>query len=547
MTFLNNKNYFLFSVLCGCVVLFGCRQKTRVLSSPPHYNFAEVYTDKLDLKLQEISGLTWDPNLNLFYAVNDEQGKLFTLDKESKVISGEFGFGDNGDYEDVAILNDIPYILRSDGTVFKFMRDNEGKSYSINMGKLPLAGSNDFESMYSYPEKNALILICKNCKIDDNNSVSAFAFYPDSIGFDDKPFFVIDAKKVRELSPFKTSKFQPSAAAIHPQLNQLVILSSASNQLVMADLKGNVQSVYKLSPALFPQPEGLAFKNNGNMYISNEGINKKATLLSFRYINTDDSARDDIEKTGYNLTKPDEIMELGRHLREISGMSYLTATHQILAENDEKGDIFTVDFAKKNDHVGKVKFGGKGDYEDILYKDSTVYMLISNGVIVSVDMRDSSLATQSYTLDIGNKNEFETMYLNSDGKSLVLLCKDCHHEKNEVRKAYRFDLATKQFSTTPIYQINISSIQQILNDDKAEFKPSAGAISPVNGKLYLVASVGKILVVANVKGEVENVVRLNPQLYNQPEGITFAPNGDLYISNEGGEGIATILKFKYMK
>ena len=149
MTFLNNKNYFLFSVLCGCVVLFGCRQKTRVLSSPPHYNFAEVYTDKLDLKLQEISGLTWDPNLNLFYAVNDEQGKLFTLDKESKVISGEFGFGDNGDYEDVAILNDIPYILRSDGTVFKFMRDNEGKSYSINMGKLPLAGSNDFESMYS--------------------------------------------------------------------------------------------------------------------------------------------------------------------------------------------------------------------------------------------------------------------------------------------------------------------------------------------------------------------------------------------------------------
>jgi len=36
---------------------------------------------------------------------------------------------------------------------------------------------------------------------------------------------------------------------------------------------------------------------------------------------------------------------------------------------------------------------------------------------------------------------------------------------------------------------------------------------------------------------------LDPVLFNQPEGLTFAPNGDLYISNEGGEGVATILKF----
>ena len=45
----------------------------------------------------------------------------------------------------------------------------------------------------------------------------------------------------------------------------------------------------------------------------------------------------------------------------------------------------------------------------------------------------------------------------------------------------------------------------------------------------------------------EQVFKLDPALYNQPEGMTFAPNGDLYISNEGGEGIATILKFKYKK
>jgi hypothetical protein len=54
-------------------------------------------------------------------------------------------------------------------------------------------------------------------------------------------------------------------------------------------------------------------------------------------------------------------------------------------------------------------------------------------------------------------------------------------------------------------------------------------------------------VIADKKGKIEEVYPLDPLMYNQPEGLTFAPNGDLYISNEGGEGIATILKFTYKK
>lgn len=113
--------------------------------------------------------------------------------------------------------------------------------------------------------------------------------------------------------------------------------------------------------------------------------------------------------------------------------------------------------------------------------------------------------------------------------------------------AHRFNLATNSFDPAPAYTIKIAEIQALLNDSKAEFKPSAAGINPVNGKLYIVASVGKILVIADRNGKVEEVIPLNPVLYNQPEGMTFAPNGDLYISNEGGEGIATILKFIYKK
>lgn len=548
MIFLNFRLRDLLPALLLLGVLAGCRPKLRELKSPPHYNFSKVFTNKLEPKLIEISGIAWDSKNNVFLAIDDGSDKLFFLDKENKIIKEEFKFGDVGDYEDVAIMNGYAYILRSDGMITKFVKDSSGKVYGLDLGTISLSGTNDFETMYSDPAHKALVVICKNCKTDDENSVSAFAFYPDSIGFDNKPLYVLDAKKIKELSPVKTSKFQPSAAAIHPILQKLFILSSASKQLVVTDLNGKIEAVYRLSPKVFPQPEGITFQQDGDMYISNEGLkSRKATLLKFEYIPVTDSAKQLMTKTGYDFTSPDEKMELGKHLHEISGMAYVPERNLILTENDEKGDIFVLDFKNKKDNEGKIKFGGKGDYEDIVYTDSAVYMLVSSGTVVKVETRDSSFSTKEYVLAKQGTNEFEAMYMDADGKSLILLCKDCDHEKNEIRMAHRFNLATNSFDPAPAYTIKIAEIQALLNDSKAEFKPSAAGINPVNGKLYIVASVGKILVIADRNGKVEEVIPLNPVLYNQPEGMTFAPNGDLYISNEGGEGIATILKFIYKK
>ncbi len=531
----------------------SCGPRINKLQSPPHYSFADPYTDKLDDPLKEISGITWDSKNNVFIANNDELGKLYFLDKETKRISASYLFGDKGDYEDVAQYNGVPYILKSDGQLTKFAKDSTGKSYGIDAGKISLSGINDFETLYADPARKALVLICKNCASDDEKTVSAFAYYPDSIGFDNKPLFRIDAGEVEQLSPFKTSKFQPSGAAIHPILKKLFILSSASHQLVITDLDGRVESVFKLTSKVFPQPEGITFKQNGDMYISNEGRDGKPTLLKFLYKDTAaEKNNETTKKTNkggtslkYDFTSPDEKMELGKHLHEISGMAYISGSGLILGENDEKGDIFSFDFKNKNDKVGKVKFGGKGDYEDIVYTDSAVYMLISSGTIVKVLTKDSSFATQEFTLS-AEKNEFETLYLGADKRSLIMLCKECAREKKTgIRAAYRFDLATNSFAPIPVYTIAIADIQRMLNDNEALFKPSAAAINPVTGKLFILASVGKLLVIADTYGKPEQVFRLDPKLYNQPEGMTFAPNGDLYISNEGGRGggIATVLKF----
>ena len=271
-------------LLAVMVVQNSCKPKKLVYKSPPHYNFAEVFPDKLDLPLKEISGVVWDHIKDEFIAQNDEMGKIFYLDKDTKITKSEFEFSKKkGDYEDITIANGIIYVLKSDGEVTKIITDSLGKQNASEAGKINLSGSNDFEAMYYDPSRKALILICKNCGSDDKKTVSAYAFYPDSTGFDDKPVFTINAEKISQLSPRKTSKFQPSAAAIHPKLNQLFILSSASNQLVITDLNGEVESVFMLARKLFPQPEGITFKNSGDMYIANEAVSSKSSLLKFTF------------------------------------------------------------------------------------------------------------------------------------------------------------------------------------------------------------------------------------------------------------------------
>jgi hypothetical protein len=285
MRFLNFRvNFAILTLLC-LFMNMACKQKRKIIKSPPYYNFSQAYTYKLDLKLKEISGLAWDSDKDEFLAHYDESGKLFMLDKASMQIQlpSPYEFGAKGDYEDIAIYNGVAYILRSDGMITKIKRDSVGGVRGVEVGKIGISGTNDFETMYADTIRKALIIICKNCAMDDKKTVSAFAFYPDSIGFDNDPVFRIDAAEVERLSPHKTSKLQPSAAGIHPVLKKLFIISSAANSLVIADQNGKVESAFELGKKMFPQPEGLTFKSNGDMYISNEGVAAKSTVLRFVY------------------------------------------------------------------------------------------------------------------------------------------------------------------------------------------------------------------------------------------------------------------------
>jgi len=99
---------------------------------------------------------------------------------------------------------------------------------------------------------------------------------------------------------------------------------------------------------------------------------------------------------------------------------------------------------KKNLEYRDIKFGDKGDYEDIVKVQDTIYMLIATGGILKVTgYKDDSTIQSSVIATVpGKSNEFESMYYDKDVHSLIMLCKTCHKEKDQIRTAFRFDLAT---------------------------------------------------------------------------------------------------------
>jgi uncharacterized protein YjiK len=106
-------------------------------------------------------------------------------------------------------------------------------------------------------------------------------------------------------------------------------------------------------------------------------------------------------------------------------------------------------------------------------------------------------------------------------------------------------METRSFDSVAFYQLSTTDVKKVMKNDDADFKPSAAAIHPVSKRLYILASAGNLLVIADTKGHIIEAYNLNPDQHPQAEGIAFAPNGDMYISNEGKYGTPTLQHYPY--
>lgn len=256
--------------------------------------------------------------------------------------------------------------------------------------------------------------------------------------------------------------------------------------------------------------------------------------------------KETLSPENYRIHQP-QRSTLGKALNEISGICF-TKEATLLAISDSKEKVIEIDLKthKLKDHTGKV-VASNADLEDVVQVDSSVYLLESKGVLKEISgTAHDSAGIKTYELPLGGKNDFETVYYDPTANGLIVLCKTCAHEKGAgIRTAYRFDLTTRTFDSAAFFTIDKGDVRRLLKNNEAKFDPSAAAIHPISKRLYILSSAGHLLVIADTRGKVVEAYDLNPDEFPQAEGIAFAPNGDMYISNEGKYGSPTLLCFPY--
>lgn len=149
-----------------------------------------------------------------------------------------------------------------------------------------LNDKNDTEGLCVDDEHGRLLILCKEKPGADLNKKEVRSVYSYTIEerkVDESPLFLIDVKKIKSVSGKK--KFKPAAIAYHHFRGTYFIIDSMNALLVELSGDGNMLNLFNLSNSILPQPEGLTFDREGNMYISSEGtINQKARIVKFNYV-----------------------------------------------------------------------------------------------------------------------------------------------------------------------------------------------------------------------------------------------------------------------
>jgi len=292
--------------------LTGCSQdkQTYALFEKPTYNFLYQLAEPnkswiLPKALVEISGLSFIDN-NRLACVQDEKGNIYIFNLKAGAVELKIKFGDNGDYEGIEIIEDDAWVLKSNGTLYKVTDYLNIPKPKVKKHKTALSVKNDAEGLAYDPVKKNLLIACKEQPfLDDRKGNDYKAIYSINLEtkqIDPEPFLLINMDTIKYyrsdntmtrlgaeiqdfLDPSKGDvRFKPSGIAIHPLTGNIFILGSVGKLMLVLSRKGEILAIIRLSSMLFPQPEGMCFSPDGNLYIANEGAGQEGTILKFEPI-----------------------------------------------------------------------------------------------------------------------------------------------------------------------------------------------------------------------------------------------------------------------
>ncbi|MBW2960731.1 hypothetical protein [Mesonia aestuariivivens] len=242
--------------------------------------------------------------------------------------------------------------------------------------------------------------------------------------------------------------------------------------------------------------------------------------------------------------------QLPRVLEEVSAICYLDK-QRVACVQDEVGDIFIYNLISERIEK-RINFADNDDFEGLAIDGEKAFALRSDGTIFEVkNINVENPEVIKHQTSLSFKYDFEGLCLDKKHNRLLMAAKSYGPNKaDRFKPIFEFNLVSKKLNPNPIYELSYDN--PIFRDLETAgtsrvFRTSEIGIHPITGEIYLLDGViGKLLILG--KGwKAKKLYIFNPSDFPQPEGLTFSPQGKMFISNEGEWNPANILEVELLK
>ena len=232
--------------------------------------------------LREISGLATDGAGRLI-AHADERGVLHVIDPRLGAIVNTFEIGPRelrGDFEGVAVAGERVFLATSGGSLIETRIPAPGTTAPlVRTVATGLDRICEVEGLAWDPAASALLLPCKTPGAGQpDDRLRVFAVPLATLALDPTPFLdvALDALRAAGLP----RAFHPSAIELHPRSGTYFLLAAQEEAIVEIARDGRVLAGRRLDRRALPQPEGIAFGPDLELWIASEG--EEGTLLRYQ-------------------------------------------------------------------------------------------------------------------------------------------------------------------------------------------------------------------------------------------------------------------------
>ena len=253
----------------------------------------------------------------------------------------------------------------------------------------------------------------------------------------------------------------------------------------------------------------------------------------------------------FDLDRPDRSYLLPSELKEISAVVVSRGERVAWAVNDEQATLFRIDLNDGSVEAGQT-FAKPGDYEGIELVDGAVVVARSDGTL----WRIAKEGVQKVNSPLSERYDVEGLAWDERNSRLLVACKGKAGrgaQFEHTRAVYEVRVPTFEWTDTPAFVVEQSAFRRLLEEKERvgrkpgaakSFAPSAIGVDPLTGRIYILSTTGRMLVVLDAAAEsILEVVTLARDVHAQPEGLAFDGEGSLYISNEGRGTRATLHRF----